>query len=458
MGHGTSETLFLPSYTDDRPPGPDLPAYRPERSEQADPAPSLVGQKGEKECSYTMMKGGHSFLVMNLISAVPNSQSMPIFFEGSPVKGKVQLHLKKKDPISTIVLSVQGVLLVGGGNAHGNLDGYSTVFLNHKHTVWAQEEQKNRVALNGDHTWPFSIDLPPEVEMIEGVHPKKFRLPRTFHQPFGSATIKYEIAVQVVRKGFLRLNDQLVAPIVFIPIVAPPPLLPLRRLAYEQGATIPGPKADPEGWHLQKAVSIECALFDGHSARAECRLFLAKPLSYSTGSVIPLFITFESDDRQLLHLLSSPQATTVRVRRHIICSSEAHKAAVESKLNSSKAWRNHIDYSQRAVWWHAEDRPAQGSSDLTTALSGELHLKPDMVPTTSIVNFRVNYSVVIFPFNTPGFKVEGRSLLLEQPITIVTSFAPGPRPRMLTPADYTPDIKNDADELQTNGEFSNGFY
>ncbi|KDR70206.1 hypothetical protein GALMADRAFT_214649 [Galerina marginata CBS 339.88] len=133
--------------------------------------------------------------------------------------------------------------------------------------------------------------------------------------------------------------------------------------------------------------------------------------------------------------------------------SQSHKAVSEAKV-----WRNEIDHSQRAVWWHATDYSGQEPPDRLRVLNGELHLKPDMTPTSAIVTFRLNYSVILLPFNTPGFKVEGRTPFLEQAITIVTSFAPGPRPRVTTPADYTPDVKMDAEELQTNGEFSNGFY
>jgi len=49
-------------------------------------------------------------------------------------------------------------------------------------------------------------------------------------------------------------------------------------------------------------------------------------------------------------------------------------------------------------------------------------------------------------------------VLLEQPITVVTAFAPGPRPKASTPAVHEPDADMSAAELQTDGEFSFGFY
>ncbi|KDR76931.1 hypothetical protein GALMADRAFT_278851 [Galerina marginata CBS 339.88] len=403
----------------------------------------------QKEFDSTIAKRGEPFLVVTLVTTGPQStNNTPVIVQGSPLKGKIHLSLKKPDAIFSIILTVRGMIVTGGG-AFGSFDGYTFVFLDQKYT-------QQKAALKGDHTWPFSIDLPDEAEMTEGVdhQPKMFRLPQTFHQRFIHATIKYEVEVKITRKGILKSNDTLSAPFIYIPVIRPPPLPPLRRLAYEEGIPLLGPKIDPDGWLLPKTVEIKGTLLNNRRATrsVECRLFLAKPLSYTRGSVIPLFLTLESDDKQVLDLLSSPQAISVRVRRRTRYNSEPHKAF------ESKVWRDDVDHSQRAVWSHATDYAGEEPPDSLRMLDGELHLKSEMAPTSAMGNYSINYSVVLLSFNTPGFKVEEGPVLLEHPITIVTSFAPGPRPKATTPADFTPDIRAKADELQTNGEFSRGFY
>jgi len=244
------------------------------------------------------------------------------------------------------------------------------------------------------------------------------------------------------------------APFNYIPVIRPPTLPPLRRLAYEEGTPLLGPKVDPDGWNLQNSVQIEGMFFNDHFASVECRLFLAKPLTYTRGSFIPLFITLESDDKQVLELLSAPKAIAVRVRRHIRWNPEAHRPL------ESKNWRTQVEHSQRAVWWPATDYSGEDPPERLRMLNGELHLKPAMEPTFEIGNFKIDYSVVLFQFVAPGLPASklASEVLLDQPITIGTSFAPGPRPKPSTPADYTPDAKRHAGELQVNGQFSFGFY
>ncbi|KDR70203.1 hypothetical protein GALMADRAFT_76281 [Galerina marginata CBS 339.88] len=448
----SSGNLPPPSYTEKSDPRSELPAYG--QIHHSDPALHKVAQNVTKEFDYTIAKGGHPFLVMTLITTGPHLQDTPIFVEGSPVKGKIQLHLKKPDSISSVALTAK--MFTGGPYA-----GYTTnaskpsEFLNQTHTVWTQEEP--HTALHGEYTWPFAIDLPKEVEIADKSHsqPKTFRLPQTFFERFIQATIRYEIIVTVARKGILHSNE-LSTPFAYIPVVQPPPLPPLRRLAYEEGTPILGPKVDPDGWYLPKPVQIEGSLFNDHSVRAECRdksaINIIQQLSYTRGSVIPLVMTLESDDSQLLDLLSSPEAISVRTRRHI--SAHHGKPHGERPLHS-------VDHSQRAVWWRQTD----DQTDRLRVLQGEIHLRPDIVPTSAMGDFSVNYNVVLFPFDVPSFKIKAEDLhdhsLLQQPINIVTAFASGPRPRMSTPADYTPNDKmDDADNLEKSDLLTatNDFY
>lgn len=56
-------------------------------------------------------------------------------------------------------------------------------------------------------------------------------------------------------------------------------------------------------------------------------------------------------------------------------------------------------------------------------------------------NLVLQYSVILFPFDvTPGLDLGNAVTLLEQPVDIVTAFAPGPRARMNVPPRYESEI------------------
>ena len=52
----------------------------------------------------------------------------------------------------------------------------------------------------------------------------------------------------------------------------------------------------------------------------------------------------------------------------------------------------------------------------------------------------IQYSVVLFPLKTAGFETDSKSILAEEPVEIVTAFAPGPRPRSHAPPGYETEI------------------
>ena len=55
----------------------------------------------------------------------------------------------------------------------------------------------------------------------------------------------------------------------------------------------------------------------------------------------------------------------------------------------------------------------------------------------AIFQLFLQYSVVLFSFDSPGLDFKGNAeILLEQPVDIVTAFAPGPRARMYAHPGY----------------------
>lgn len=196
-----------------------------------------------------------------------------------------------------------------------------------------------------------------------------------------------------------------------------------------------------------------------HSSNHNISTFLPQ-LVYTRGSVIPLCLRLEGTDTQVLDLLSNPKAIVTRMRRRI----KYHHNA--EKTMESFAWRDAIDHSQLALWWPS----SEGSEDRhgrVRYVNGELHLRSDIKPTSAMASFRIEvryllssllitnyyrrllmlararsqYSIVLFPFDAVGVDCsENPEDLIEQPVDIVTAYAPGARPRMLAPPGYEADI------------------
>jgi hypothetical protein len=159
--------------------------------------------------------------------------------------------------------------------------------------------------------------------------------------------------------------------------------------------------------------------------------------------LIPIFLRLDGDDQQALDLLSAPKAIVARLRRRIKYHHNSQRKVV------SLAWRDSIDHSQLAMWWPCVEQSEQRG---VRYVNGELHLRADIKPTSAMASFRVEvcdlfpsqclpryilqYSVVLFSFDSPGLEFGSEETLLEQPVDIVTAFASGPRPRMSAPPGY----------------------
>ncbi|KAF9475101.1 hypothetical protein BDN70DRAFT_996645 [Pholiota conissans] len=431
------------------PPVPDLPAYTTGQRPRAFPrAREPAERQNPQEYYYELKKRGKAFAILTITTeGTYHSKHMPTFVEGQPIKGRVQLILDKPDPIQSVVLTVLGQFITGANQ------GEQLSFIDITHVIWTQADGEPKHAsasdddssppsnspkftgkLQGEYTWPFSIDLPKEVVLTVGHRNEHqvFHPPQTFSERHTRATISYEICLKLMRNK-LRADHRIPAQFGYIPITLPPPLPPLRRLAYEQGTPLIGPTSDPDGWHASETIRMRGSIFNTRSLHMECQLFLAKPLSYTRGSVIPMCLRLASDDRQAVDLVSSIKSIVVRLRRRIKYHHNSEKTL------ESLAWRDAIDHSQLAVWWPS----AEGSEDTyghIRFVSGELHLRPDIKPTSAMGPFRIEYSVVLFPFDAVGIELAETDPLIEVPVDIVTAFARGPRPRMLAPPGYESDI------------------
>lgn len=59
-------------------------------------------------------------------------------------------------------------------------------------------------------------------------------------------------------------------PFAYVPLVTPPALSPLRRLAYQESTHILGPSVDPEGWHALSPVRVKGKLFNSRMISVGC--------------------------------------------------------------------------------------------------------------------------------------------------------------------------------------------
>ncbi|KAF8905075.1 hypothetical protein CPB84DRAFT_1845157 [Gymnopilus junonius] len=429
----------------------DLPAYSLGRT-SAPVARSGARSLEKKEFHHELKKKGTPFATLTIVSEAPYSKTLPTFLEGMPIVGKVRLSLDKPELIQSVIVSVIGQVITGANQ------GEQLTFINILRTLWSQTEGEPRNTnpdnedsslagtpeatgsspkytgkLQGEYTWHFSIPLPKEVVLPLGSRnePQVFTPPATFNERHARASVAYEVSLKLTR-GKLRPDQKLAGPFGYIPITRPPPFSILRQIAYQEGTAVLGPIIDPDGWFSTDPINVQVKMFNTRTIKVGCTLFLAKPLSYTRGSLIPLSLRLESSDQQALDLLSASKAIVLRLRRRIKNNWESEHAL------DPLSWKDTVEDSQLAVWWPSAEKP-DASSIPTRFVNGELHLRSDVKPSSAMANFRIEYSVVLFPFDSAGAVILHADPLIHQQVDIVTAFAPGPRPRMSAPPGYESD-------------------
>ncbi|KDR78940.1 hypothetical protein GALMADRAFT_137911 [Galerina marginata CBS 339.88] len=427
----------------------ELPAYTPGSRVSATPRRVVARQTEPKEFSHELKnRNGKPFAVLTIIAEGAYSKQIPTFIEGMPVKGRVRLILEKPDTIQSVVVSVTGKVITGYVEEDDQVK-----FVNVPSTLWSLSDGKPQNTtsevgssspavsspdftgkLQGTYTWPFSIDIPKEVILPSGPQkePKVFNPPETFNERYARVSVCYGVSVRFTR-GKLRPNHKIQATIGYMPMTRPPPLLDLRRLAYQQGTPLLGPTIDPEGWSATESVQVQGNL-NNRTVQVGCTLFLAKPLSYTRGSLIPFCLRLESGDEQALDMLSTPKAIILRLNRRV-----SYVWNMEGKSFKASASKDTIDQSQLAVWWQSTEGSEAPGRTRIRFVNGELHLRPDVKPSCAMAHFRIEYSLVLFPFESPDFTSTGTAPLINHPIDIVSSYAPGPRPMKFAPPGYEPD-------------------
>ncbi|KAJ7917854.1 hypothetical protein B0H13DRAFT_1869894 [Mycena leptocephala] len=319
------------------------------------------------------------------------SKTMPTVLEGSNLVGSVKFLLQSSESIHAVCILIRGELLKGK-------DGAATIpFFESKHTLGLLREPRRQ-------------NVPPSPVSSDRL--------TIFH-------IQYVAELRVVR-GKLRPDDKVARTFGYFSMQRPGPPSALRQLAYQENSPLLGPTADHEGWTSQSA-SVKGDLFSSRQIELKftvgldirgpaslsttyCPALARNPTFVHTTHMIPCALTIDTEDTHAFDLL--------RRLQHAWYISNGPPGGTTRNWNP--------DYSARR-------------------LMGEIHLRADLQPSFAIFGFRVEYAVVVFPFQAAGFKPLDSGPVLRQGVEIVTRYAPGPRQKMYTaPSEETRNAAIDA--------------
>jgi len=409
----------------------ELPPYT-RRNTLAQPAV----QHEPTEHVYLLTEKNRPWVILKLYSSAKSSKSLPTFFEKENINGTLEINADRGDSIQSISAIVTGRIITGA-NASG-----SFTFLNQSLPIWSKSPDVPRVPspsegaskskLLGHCEWPLSIPLPRTVTVQTGTGSMETcRLPETFLERHTSASIQYDFTIQISR-GMLRTDSHLKTAFGYVPSSRPEPPSLLRQFAYQQSAPLPGPSSDPDGWKNLRPVTARASIH-GSSVEVQCLLSLAKPLTYTRGSILPCFLTLQSAENKALDAFAAPSAIHLNLQRRVRFFSKHSNSPMDN------FWHESIDEMGSATWW-----PSAGNRSHPDAryFEGEIKLAKDLRPSTAVGHFSISYQVVLRPFDISAGESDHRSLLSE-PVEIVTMHSKGPRPQAYAPPSYPLTARHD---------------
>jgi len=403
----------------------DLPPYTRRRRDTV----SAPSRRDPVEHIYQLVDGrSRPWAILRVLSSAKSAKSLPTFYEKEDIKGTLDLHLDRGDSIQAITVSMMGRIITGSGSSD------SFTFLNSTHTIWSKSSSSdsrtpsptgNSAKLQGVNSLPFSLSLPPAVTLPG--RSTTCPLPETFNERGVRSVVQYDLTVKIAR-GKLRADSTITTAFGYVPSNRPEPSSTLRQLAYQEGCPVPGPDVDPSGWKTLRSFVARGVVFNARMAEARCSLSIARPLTYTRGTVIPCSLTMNSRDSQALDLLSQGRSIVVVLRRRV-------------RYFSGSTTKDLIEDVGRATWWPALD----GSGDaFIRYLDGEIPLAKELKPSCDVAHFSISYTVVVCPFDATGFASSDQDSLLSEPVEITTMHAKGPKPRSCAPPAYIASRSDDA--------------
>ncbi|KAJ7067133.1 hypothetical protein C8F01DRAFT_1247532 [Mycena amicta] len=388
-------------------------------------------QQPMKEHTYSLFtKSGKPWATLLLLGDAERAISnLPALVQGEPCTGKFMLDLESTESIHTVVLSIRGQIITGARPSE------MFTFLDISRTLWSQSMgdpsqpggPRWTKSLKGQYTWPFSLAIPVTVS----VSGEEYRMPQSFFERHTRGQIEYEISVKLMRP-MLRSDYRLSTILEYLPVSRPSLPSGLRQLAYEQHTALLGPDSDPDGWTTLPVVKTS-GQYNSRPVEASCKL------CYSRGTSIPCALQIECNDPVGLDILASPDSVVLRLRRNVRFHSP-DKPNPSNDITLKPVWKDEFQFSEMASWWLAAVSPNReldaldstetliSGARLRRTLKGELHLRSDLITSSFIAHYCLEYAVVLLPFDAQGYKSLDTSPLIVQNVEIASDLADGPRP------------------------------
>ncbi|EKM55930.1 uncharacterized protein PHACADRAFT_209440 [Phanerochaete carnosa HHB-10118-sp] len=387
-------------------------------------------------------KDGKTWATLRVHSRASSAELLPRLVQGEPIQGSLDLELPKETSIKSISVSIVGNLV---SNANTRYE-----FAHESCTLWSTQEgeslpeggeQLHRGKLEGTFSWPFSLELPQTVDLHESEgRTATYPLPSFISSAWSLVNVAYTLQATIKHGSFLHPDHIISTSVMYTTKTRPEPPSPARQLAYEGGAPLLGPEQDPSGWQVAPPVTFHGNNSGGQDAEVTYTLALAKPLSYTRGSVIPLHVIVACSNEQVLGALSAPEALNVCLLR--TCKSGYDVLGGDFSVGAGSrqplAAARHTDQRrflyervQKAVWW------LEPSIDAAKCmLQGEIHLSPHLDPTTHLGMYDHTYDVVLYPPDVSAFSFSRDTASQVHPVEICTMYAAGPRPAARLPPTY----------------------
>ncbi|KAF5331925.1 hypothetical protein D9611_008930 [Ephemerocybe angulata] len=156
---------------------------------------------------------------------------------------------------------------------------------------------------------PYVYGTSPTGSLDEGVP-----LPQSFLEREIGANIQYELVLSISHGRFAS-ESRIETPLVYTPKTLAPPMSLPRQIAYRRREPPPGPGVDREGWHQLPPTAIRGMYLQQHDLTIVYTLYLANPLSYARGTLIPCCLTIRCDDINALNIFADPRSPRVRLSR-----------------------------------------------------------------------------------------------------------------------------------------------
>ncbi|GJJ11743.1 hypothetical protein Clacol_005981 [Clathrus columnatus] len=371
----------LPSYSSsmrDLPPVPSFRIRRPHHPRRR----SSPGESSNIHVHAAHLKNEEHSNWATLKVESKSSKTPVQIIQSQSIKGTLEINLTKSKSIESISVEIHGELVIMGE---------ATRFLFMEELLWRNS------SISGRHSWSFNFNLPSRVSI-----------------------------------------PKIEMPLLYLPSSRAQAPSSQRQLAYRDTQVPPGPIADPEGWYSLGRFTQKGYIFGVRIVNIVFNCFLANPLSYAKGTIIPFIIVASSDDEQALDLISSRKALAISLTR-----------SLQLNIGSRNGPRTTTTVGTASYCSPSSNVPPTG----WRTIEGEIHVPSYETPSFQTSLLTCSHTVVIqlmalgfTPFLRDSARdsddtTDGTLTLFSQNVSITTYPSSGPRPRFRTEAVY-PEFKD----------------